>query len=122
MINVVKKTIIIFIDHATNFSISNQTIISSDNINKLSSRLVKASTYLLQFDLNVKYKIEKSNVVSNALSRFFVMSDSKDSTKMNALNLNTYYNSITIISNTIHVFQETLISITDDFKRRFIEK
>ena len=95
---------------------------NNDNIDKLDFRLVKTFIYFSQFDLNVKYKIEKSNVVLNAFSKLFVMSDFKSSTKMNALNLNTYYNSITNIFNIIHAFQKTLILITNDFKKKLTEK
>ena len=122
IIDVAKKTTIIFIDHATNFSIVDQTIMNSDNIDKLNFRLMKASTYLSQFDLDVKYKIDKFNVVSNALSRLLFTNDSKDSIKMNALNLSTYHNDIENILNTIHVFQNTLISMTVEFRRKLIKE
>ena len=117
-----KKTTIIFIDHATNFSIVNQTIMNSDNIDKLNFRFVKVFIYLSQFNLNVKYKIDKFNVVSNEFSRLLFTNDSKDSIKMNALNLSTYHNDIENILNTIHVFQNTLIFMTIEFRRKLIEE
>lgn len=124
MIDAVKNTTIMFIDHSINSSIVSRITMNSDNTDKLNLRLVKALTYFSQFKLKVWYKIDKFNVISDALFKLSATKNAKDSSKMNALNLNTYHAEIEdiFILNTIHAFQETLISMTKEFKRKLREE
>lgn len=124
MIDVAKKTTIMFIDHAANPLIVDQITLNNNNIDKLNLRLIKTSIHLFQFNLNVRYKIDKFNVVSDAFLRLFVTNNSRNSISINALNLSTYHVDIENVSilNTIHVFQKTLMSMMNDFGRKFIKK
>ena len=59
---------IIYTDYSAVMSISWQISLLLLSINKLNLHLVQASQYLLQFNLKVRHKAEKSNIVSDALS------------------------------------------------------
>lgn len=50
---------IIFIDNAVNKSIAKETILTLNNTDKFSLKLVKASAYLSQFSLNIKCRPRK---------------------------------------------------------------
>lgn len=60
---------IVFTDHAAALSIVRQTSLSTVATNKLNLRLTRASEYLQQFKLDVRYKPGKSHPVPDALSR-----------------------------------------------------
>ena len=64
-----KPPTIIYTDHSAAVPISRQTTMSSSSTDKLNLRLVRASQYLSQFNLLVKYKAGKANIVPDALSR-----------------------------------------------------
>ena len=69
MIDIAKQTTVIFTDHATNISISKQTIWANNNINNFNFRLVRTFIYFSQFRMNVKYRPGKKHVISDTLSR-----------------------------------------------------
>ena len=60
---------IVFTDHAANASIAKQTTLSSSNTDKLNLRLVRASAYLSQFQLDVRYRPGKRHILPDVLSR-----------------------------------------------------
>ena len=59
----------IYTNHSAAVPISNQTSLTSSSTDKLNLRLVRASQYLSQFNLAIRYKSSKSNIVPDALSR-----------------------------------------------------
>lgn len=61
-----------YTDHAINIDIVKQIILSFNNTDKLNFRLVRAFIYLFQFWLEVKYRLDKRYVISNALSRLSI--------------------------------------------------
>ena len=61
------SSIIIYIDYNAAISISRQIILITFNTNKLSLRFVKTSQYLSDFNLFIRYKIDKFNVIFNVL-------------------------------------------------------
>jgi hypothetical protein len=63
------KPPIVFTDHSAATSIVRQTSLSSSNTDKLNLRLVRASQYLSQYQLDVRHKPGKQNLVPDALSR-----------------------------------------------------
>ena len=70
MIKFIKKSLIVmYIDHSAIVSIFRQINFIISNTDKLNLRLMRAFQYLLMFDLFVRYKIDKTNIVSDALSR-----------------------------------------------------
>ena len=60
---------IIYIDYFVIISISKQTIFNITNINKLNFHLICISQYLSAFNIELRYKVNKVNIVLNALSR-----------------------------------------------------
>jgi hypothetical protein len=70
-----KQFIIIFIDHSTLTKIIKQTSLSTFNIDKLNLKLIRVSQYLSTLSIDIKMKSEKFHVISDALSRFFFITD-----------------------------------------------
>lgn len=66
-----KSQIKIFTNHSVITSIVKQTKLSFSNIDKLNLRLMRASTYLSQFNMNVQHKSKKLHVIFDALLRLF---------------------------------------------------
>ena len=58
---------IIYINHLTTIFIFKQINFITFNINKLNLRLIKISQYLFNFNIAIRYKFNKSNIVFNAL-------------------------------------------------------
>ena len=99
-----KKIILIFIDHVANFFIVKQTILSSENIDKLNLKLIKVSAYLSQFNIDIKYKLKKMNIVSDALSKLSSINSFRNDTDINTLNIDSYHCVIQDIVVIIHAF------------------
>jgi len=57
----------VYTDHLITISIARQISLFFFNIDKLNLRLVQASQYLFTFELNIKYKSENKNLISDAL-------------------------------------------------------
>ena len=68
------KPVIIYTNHSAITSIAKQTSLFSSNTNKLNNRLIRASQYLAQFDINMRYKPGKHHLVPDALSQLPVLS------------------------------------------------
>ena len=64
-----KPPVIVYIDHSAAIFISKQTTLNIINTNKLNLRLIRVSQYLSTFNLELRHKANKSNVVSDALFR-----------------------------------------------------
>lgn len=69
MIRTAKKPPLLFTDHSAAPPIARQTSLMTTSIDKLNTRLVRASQYLSQFDIDYRYKPGKQHVVPDALSR-----------------------------------------------------
>ncbi|SLM33892.1 reverse partial [Lasallia pustulata] len=78
------KPVIIYTNHSAITSIAKQTSLSSSNIDKLNNRLIQASQYLAQFDIDVRYKPDKHHLVPDALSQLPVLGGIMDP-KLNIL-------------------------------------
>ena len=122
MIQSVKKITIILIDHVANVSIVKQTTLSSENIDKLNFRLIRTFAYFSQFNIDVRYKADKFNTMSDVLSRLSSISFSKDFVNMNTLDIDNYHNSIENISIFNYAFQGTLIAMISEFRIKLIER
>ena len=61
------SSIIIYIDYNAVVSILRQTTFITFNINKLNLKLVKASQYLFEFNLFIRHKIDKFNIIFDIL-------------------------------------------------------
>ena len=58
---------IIYTDHLVGVNISKQTMLKTASTNKLNLRLVQVLQYLLTFNLELKYKAGKTNLVPDTL-------------------------------------------------------
>ena len=104
MIKSAKRITVIFTNHVANAFIVKQTTLNSDNIDKLNLRFVRVSAYFSQFDIDVKYKADKINIVSNALSRFLSINAFRDFVRMNTFDIDSYHEAIENISMNNHAF------------------
>lgn len=124
MVDAAKHTTVIFTDHAANTSIARQTTLTTSNTDKLNLRLVRASTYLSQFNLDIKYRPGKDHIIPDALSRLSSgcglarqTSDALD------IDIDSYHSSMTDPSDPIndsYAYQGSLIAMSDEFKQRVI--
>ena len=64
------SSIIVYIDHFVVVLISRQINLITFNIDKLNLRFVRILQYLSNFNLVVKYKFDKFNIILDAFSRF----------------------------------------------------
>ena len=120
-----KSSIIIYIDHFATISIFKQIILITSFIDKLNLRLIRASQYLFNFNITLRHKTNKSNVISNVLSRF----SAHITSQMNNVNkkeiLNILYNQLIEVAdeklNNIFIamiYHVILIKMSNDFKQR----
>ena len=65
---------IVYTDHSATASIVRHTSLRSSSVDKLNLRLVRASQYLSQFNLDVRHKPGKQHTVPDALSRLMNLS------------------------------------------------
>ena len=103
--------IVIFTNYVVNVFITKQTTLFFNNTNKLNFRFVRAFTYLSQFRLNIRYRLNKQHVLSNVLfclstNRFFMNNDEN-------LNLKNYYVDLknSFINKQCFVYREVLINM-----------
>ncbi len=102
-------TTVVFTDHSATTSIAKQSSLTmTTSTDKLNLRLIRASQYLSQFDLDVRHKPGRIHLVPDALSRLLGDMEQKDDGKTGILeDLGT--------AGTYHV---TLVELADDFKKR----
>ena len=114
-------SIIVYIDYSTIVSISRQIIFIIFSSDKLNLRLIRVSQYLFDFNLFIRHKVDKINVVSNALSRLqtnvFIIE------KVDVLKFFYEYalksSSIDLIVETfLFYYHVTFVKMSNDFKRR----
>ena len=101
------KTTVIFIDHFASTLIARQTFLNFSNIDKLNLKFVKAFAYLSQFDFDVRYKLNKTNIVFDALFRLSTINNASKST-------NVFWENCQLFE----IFQISLIIMTNDFKQK----
>ena len=110
-----KHFTIIYTDHEANFMIVAETKLSTININKLNMKFIKIFIYFFQFRIEMRHKLEKFNVVSNALNKLFIKSNNKS---INSLNINAK-NSKT---DQIYAYVTTFVEIFFEFKKKLIDE
>ena len=69
MIEIARSTfqIIIYTDYSITINIVKQIKLIFNNINKFNLRLMRASIYLSQFNINVRHKSNKQHIIFNVL-------------------------------------------------------
>ena len=73
-------------------------------------KLIRAFQYFQRFELNIKYKFDKRNIISNALSR--LANINKYEISLNHNKLDVFY---------IYAYAITLVKINNDFKERILK-
>jgi len=83
-----KQRVTIFTDYSTTVAIIKQISLTTSSIDKLNTRLIRASQYISQYtnELDIRYKPRKVNLIPNALSRLlYNRNDSTISGELEAL-------------------------------------
>ena len=112
-----KHTTVIYIDHETNSAIVSQTKLNTISIDKLNMKLIKTSIYLSQFQLKIRHKSKKFNIISNALSRLPI----KEKSTLNNLNLDFDIENFLNNSRNIHYIEiDLLLQISNEFKKKLL--
>ena len=117
-----KKTIVILIDHAVNALTVKQTTLNNENTDKFNLRLIWAFAYFSQLNIDVKYKADKTNIISNALSKLSSINFFRNFVNMNILNIDNYHNTIENIFCFNHAFLKTLVSMISKFEIKLIDE
>lgn len=107
--------VVIYSDHSAAVQISRQTTLSTSSTDKLNLRLVRASQYLSGFNLSIRHKAGKTNVVPDALSRLQASSSPEEQQAvLEALH-------IAISFELVPIYHTTLVEMSDDFKQKLTE-
>ena len=104
MVESAKRTIV-FTDHSATTDIAKQTSMASTSTNRLNLKLVRASQYLSQFELDIVHKPGRENVVPDALFRLAADFNETDLAESGALE-------------EIYAYNLTLIEMSPDFRDR----
>lgn len=117
-----KPPTVIFTDHSAAVPISKQTSLSSSSTDKLNLRLIRASQYLSQFELTVKHKSGKSNVVPDALSRLKAHPGKQldDVGVLDSLHAHHAMDDYTMDPSAV-AYHITLAEMSDAFKQRLVQ-
>ena len=104
-----RSNVVVFTDHSATIDIAKQSSLNSVSTVRLNLRLVRASQYLQRFELDVRHKLGKRNVIPDALSRLASTNDTHtappDHAELDAL----------------YTYTTTLVGMSEDFKRRITE-
>ena len=122
---------IIYTNHSTTILISRQINFFTFSTNKLNLRFIKASQYLLSFNLTVKHKSEKSNIIFDTLFRLSgtnIIIGTNDEIEILKIFYETFIDvchdnlfimtTIFSLSKQTFVYHIILIKMTDDFKQK----
>ena len=105
--------IIVFTNHVVNAFIIKQTTFSFNNIDKLNLRLMRASTYFSQFQLNVRYRFDKRHVLFDVLSRLlidrFFLND-EENLNLNQIKRHRFYEKSILIFMSFESFHTLIIN------------
>ena len=114
---------VLYTDHSAAVQISRQTTLSTSSTDKLNLRLVRASQYLSAFNLSVRHKSGKANVVPDALSR--LQADVASQEKQ--AELDSLYGCLVSLDDneyfqeSMPVYYATLVEMSNDFKKRLAQ-
>ena len=119
---------IIYIHHFVAILISRQINFITSNIDKFNLRFIRASQYLSKFNLSIKHKSNKFNIMFDVLSRLQIDTNVSINEKVDVLE--TLYDSsiefcdedrVTIKSLMLNqsIYHIILMKMTDEFKNRF---
>ena len=128
MIDFIKKSfIVIYIDYFVVVSISRQIILIIFNIDKLNLRFVRASQYLFNFNIIIRHKFDKFNIMLDALSRLSNKITIDVANKIEILDvlyehfvklINEKFRTIIIQNLSTITYHVILVKMFDDFKNK----
>ena len=121
LIEAAKHVTIIYTDHAANPSIARQTKLTSSSVDKLNMKLVRASAYLSQFRLDIRYKPGKSHIIPDALSRL-PTTNRMPTDKDDVLDIENFHNGMIDPEDDVtYAYNHGLIAISPAFKQKLQE-
>ena len=115
-------SVIIYIDHSVVVLISRQITLTIFNSDKLNLRFVRTSQYLFDFNLFVRHKVDKTNVMSNVLFRLqidVIIIDKIDVFESLYEHILKFTQTNLILKTFLYFYHVTLIEMSNDFKTRF---
>ena len=114
-------SIIIYTNHFAAVSINRQIIFTIFNSDKLNLRLVRTSQYLFDFNLSVKHKTDKANVMSDVLFKLqidVIIIDKIDVFESLYEHILKLTQTDMILKTFLYFHHMTLVEMSDDFKTR----
>lgn len=123
-----KPPVIVYADHSAAVPISKQTSLKTTSTDKLNLRLVRASQYLSAFNIELRHKAGKTNIVPDALSRLEVKDPQPLDQQEDGI-LDVLYGNVEIYKDNVDTLQQapdtvpavyhaTLVEMAEDFKQR----
>ena len=112
---------IIYTNYFTVVSISRQITLITFNSDKLNLRLVRTSQYLSDFNLSVRHKIDKVNVMSNVLFKLqvdVIIIDKIDVFESLYEHILKLTQANLVLKTSLYFHHVTLVEMSDDFKIR----
>jgi len=106
--------VIVYTNYGALLGITKQFTLTTTYTNKLNLRHIRASEYLQQFTLNIRYKPGILHYVPNALSRLSTVTPTRS-------RLNPYKKKLDILA-VSYAYSTTLIEISKEFKDRIFLK
>ena len=100
----------VYTNYSATVDIAKQSSLNTTLTVRLNLRLIRASQYLQRFELEVRHKSSKKNVVLDTLSR--LVSSNKYTIPLDYTELDALYR---------YIYTTTLIEISVDFKARIVK-
>lgn len=117
MIEASEHPTIIYTDHAATLGIVKQTSLNTVSVEKLNLRLVRASEYLQQFRLDVRYKPGRTHFAPDALSCLASRETKRRSDEQQEGILDTLHTA----AKETWALATSIVELSGDFKKRLIE-
>ena len=112
---------IIYTNHFAAVFINRQIILIISNSDKLNLRLMRTSQYLFDFNLSVRHKVDKANVMSDVLFRLqadVIIIDKIDVFESLYEHILKFTQANLILKTFLYFHHVTLVEMSNDFKIR----
>ena len=114
-------SVIIYIDHFVAVFINRQIIFIISSNDKLNLRLMRTSQYLFDFNLSVRHKADKANVMSDVLFKLqadVIIIDKIDVFESLYEHILKFTQTNLILKTSLYFHHVILVEMSDDFKVR----